>query len=929
MKKKRKILIIDGNALIHRSFHALPKTLRTKDGQIVNAVYGFAGVLIKAIKEFKPQYIVLTLDRKEPTFRHKKYKEYKAQREKAPDELYEQIPLIKEIVKAFDIPIYEKAGFEADDLIGMISEKINGNLEKIIVTGDLDTLQLVNKNTKVYTMSRGVTDSVLYDEEKVKERFALSPRQIVDYKALRGDPSDNIPGVKGIGEKTAISLLQNFQTLENIYQNINSPKIKERTRKLLLKNKDNAFLSKELATIIRDNKIDFDLSKSFFKGVDIEKVSQIFSKLEFESLLSRLYEITKNNEKFKGEVENKFERNEKDFSYILVDDEKKFISFLKKLNKEKILAFDTETTHFDPIKAELLGISFSWKEKESYYVAVKKQKEKSSTLFDNKKKEEKGIDLNIVLKGVKQVLENKDIKKIGHNIKYDIQVMANYDIKVKGVYFDTRVASYLLNPGSRAHNLDVITFAYFNHQKINKKDLFPNKKDKIEFANIPLEKIFIYSCEDADFTFRLQEKLLSDLKKQKLEKLFFEIEMPLVSVLAKMERNGVKIDTLFLNKKSKDFTKRIEEINKKAFALAGMEFNLNSTKQLREVLFEKLNLPTNGIKKGKTGYSTSAQELEKLKDEHEIIGLIQENRELEKLKNTYIDTLPKLVNPYTKRLHTSFNQTATATGRLSSQNPNLQNIPVRTKEGKEIRRAFIAEKNFKLLSLDYSQIELRLVAHMSGDEKMIKAFKEGADIHRKTAAEIHEISEDKVTKELRRQAKAINFGILYGQGPHGLAQTADIPYARAQEFIEIYFSIFSGVKKYLDNTIQSAKEKGYVETMFGRRRYLPEINSNTPMIRKSAERMAINAPLQGTAADMIKIAMIKIHNFLNDNFKKGEVKMILQVHDELIFEIEENLLKKVNKEIKDIMENIVQLKVPIIVDSEFGDNWGEMKKLAL
>ena len=929
-KKKKKFIILDGNALIHRSFHALPTTLATKNGLITNAVYGFTSALLKAIFEFKPDYIALTLDKKEPTFRHKQYKEYKAKRIKAPQELYDQFPLVKKIAESFEIPIYEMSGFEADDLIGTIARETDGNVEKIIVTGDMDTLQLVNDHTKVYAMSRGILESALYGSKQVKERYGLDVDQLIDYKALRGDPSDNIPGVRGIGEKTATELLQKFGTLDEVYRYVETKKydddiIRPRVIELLKKYKKDAYLSKELGTIMVDVDMKFNLEEARFKDLNIEKITKTFQDLEFNSLLSRLNKITKTVNQEES-IEDKFERNLKLFNYNLIDTEEKFNKFLVELKKPKEFAFDTETTDFDPIQAKLLGISFSWENKHAYYLQVKSQESKVKSLLDYKNDdEEKGLDVKL-LKKIKPILEDKNIKKIGHNIKYDIQVMANYDIEVQGEIFDTRVASYILNPGLRGHSLDAVTLEHFDHEKIDKKDLFPDKKQPKEFAKIPIEKMYVYSCEDADFTFRLKKILGDKLKKQKLEELFEKIEMPLVQVLAKMERNGIKVNSDFLKNKSLDFGKRIESITDKCHKLAGINFNINSTQQLREVLFDKLQLPTEGIKKGKTGFSTAASELKKLEGVHPIIKIIQENRELQKLKNTYLDAIPKLINPDSGRVHTSFNQTATATGRLSSQNPNLQNIPVRTKEGREIRRAFVAEHGFKLLAIDYSQVELRLTASISGDKKMIKAFLDGADIHTQTAAEINKVSLDNVTSEMRRQAKAINFGVLYGQGPHGLSEVANISYAEAREFIDVYFSAFNGVKKFIDQIIEKAEEKGYVETLFGRRRYLSDINSNNPQIKKAAERMAINAPIQGTAADMIKIAMAKVQDKIDKGYEK-EVKMLLQVHDELIFEVKENLVEKVSLEIKEIMEQVIKLKVPIVADVKAGDNWGEMEAL--
>ena len=928
---KAKFMIIDGNALIHRSFHALPP-LTTKTGEIVNAVYGFTAVLLKALREFKPEYVALTLDRKEKTFRHEQFAGYKATRVKAPDELYAQIPRVKEIAQAFNIPIFELAGFEADDLIGTLANKVDGLIEKIIVTGDMDTLQLINEHTKVFAMKRGLTDSMIYDSGAVKERYGLEPEQMIDFKALRGDPSDNIPGVKGIGEKTATDLLQNFKTLDGVYENINSNKIKDRTRELLLLHKPDALMSKELATIKGDVNIEFDLAKARFGQFDQEKLAKLFNELEFRSLLPRLQSLSQDTAKrlIKAEAyepADKFKRNLELFKYELIDDDKKFAKFIKELQIKKEFAFDTETANFNPLAAELLGISFSWQAGQAYYLEVKSQKSKvKSDLFNYKEDDVDGVN-NKWLEKLKPVFEDEQIKKYGHNIKFDIEVMASLGITVKGVAADSMIASYLLNPGGRQHNLDAVTFNEFNHQKISKENLLGKGKEKIVFAQVPVEKLYNYSCEDADFTNRLVKKLLPELKKQKLIKLFEEIEMPLVLVLAIMETNGIKINKEFLADMGKTADKRISLLTKKIHELAGLKFNINSTQQLRDVLFVKLAIPAMGISKNKTGLSTGADELAKLKGQHPIIELIQQYRELVKLSTTYIEALPKLVNPKTGRLHTSFNQTVAATGRLSSSEPNLQNIPVRTELGREIRQAFIAERGYKLLALDYSQIELRLAAHMSSDQKMIEAFKQGEDIHTATAAEINQISLAEVTPELRREAKAVNFGILYGQGPHGLSQNADIPYARAKEFIDKYFAVYQGVKKFVDQTIELARGHGYAETLFGRRRFLPEINSSVLQVRKAAERMAINTPIQGTAADIIKVAMIKIQELIDKNYQSGQIKMLLQVHDELVFEVREDLVKKMAEEIKNIMETVMKLKVPLAVDMSAGDNWGEMSKV--
>jgi DNA polymerase I len=942
--KKEKFIIIDGNALIHRSFHALPP-LTTKSGQMVNAVYGFTSVLLKAIKDIKPTYVALTLDRKEKTFRHEEYKEYKATRVKAPDELYAQIPLVKEVAKVLNIPIFEKAGYEADDLIGTLSRLVDGQVEKIIVTGDMDTMQLVNDHTKVFTMSHGLTDSVIYDEEAVISRYELKPNQMIDYKSLRGDPSDNIPGVKGIGEKTATDLLKEFGTLEKIYDNVEKVKsqkpqapsqmeIKERIINLLIQYKEDAFMSKRLATIDCAVPIVFKLEEAKFGDFNLEKAAELFSKFEFKSLLTRLQAITNKNLQTDNSVLNengqeqypdKFERNKKLFKLILVDDDKSFEKFFAVLKKQKEFTFDTETATFEPVCAELLGISFSWKEGEAWYVNVKSHKSKviSHDLFNYNKAETKNKRLEWINK-LKPIFEDAKIKKYGHNVKYDVEVMASYDINAKGVDGDSMIISYLLNPGSRQHNLDTVSFTELNWQKITKEDLLGKGRDKISFSEVALEKLYVYSCEDADFTNRLVKKLLPELKRAKLDDLFYKMEMPLVMVLADMEMNGILIDKKQLGKLKNRVAKEITALENKIYKLAGSEFNVNSTQQLREVLFENLQLPILGISKTKTGLSTGADELEKLKDLHPIIKEIQKYRELSKLMNTYIDALPELIHENTGRLHTSFNQSVTATGRLSSTEPNLQNIPIRTELGKEIRQSFIAAPGCKLLSLDYSQIELRLAAHMSGDKNMIKAFLDNEDIHRATAAAINQIKPEEVTAQMRREAKAVNFGILYGQGPHGLSQGADIPYARAKDFIDQYFVVYKGVKDFIDQTINDARTKGYSETLFGRKRYLPEINSSTMQVRKSAERMAINTPLQGTAADMIKAAMVKVYDKITLKYKKEDVKMLLQVHDELLFEVKDDLVTECTKEFKNIMENVIKLKVPIIVDAKFGENWGEL-----
>ncbi|MEA1963394.1 MAG: DNA polymerase I [Patescibacteria group bacterium] len=943
-KKQKKLMIIDGNALIHRSFHALPPTMTTKDGTVVNAVYGFMSFLIKAMRDLRPEYVVLTLDKKGPTFRHKKFKEYKAKRVKAPDELYAQIPMVKKLAIDFNIPVFEKDGFEADDLIGTISSGIRNqesgikDLECIIVTGDKDTLQLVNKETKVYSMSRGLSDSILYDEALVKEKMGVNVGQVVDYKALSGDASDNIPGVPGIGAKTAVALLKEFGNLDNLYKHAThssqliTKKIKPRILDLLVEHKKSAYLSRELATIKCDVKIKFNLEAMRFFDLDKDKIVKALSELEFKSLLPRVQSLFNEvgldtKEKKQQATEDKFKRNKNSFKYIFVNNENKFKIFLAELKKQKYFTFDTETSSFDPITCDLLGVSFSWKKGEAHFVQLRIKNEElrikdcgQGSLFGETKKfcdDDKG---KIWLEKLKPIFADEKIKKTAHNAKFDARVLKNKGVVVNGLDFDTMIASYLLNPGTRGHGLDALAFTELGFEKISKNDLLGTGKDKKTFSEVEMEKLSLYSCEDADFTERLRHALKPKLKKENLEALFKTIEMPLISALSCMEDTGVKINSEFLSEMSRKMAKKIKALEKKIHDLAGEIFNIKSTKQLKYILFEKMELPTEAIKKTKTGFSTGADELEKLKEYSPIISLIQEYRELNKLVSTYIDALPALVNEKTKRVHTSYNQTITATGRLSSTKPNLQNIPVKTDLGNEIRKAFIADKGYKLLALDYSQIELRLAAHMSGDKKMIKAFNNGADIHSATAAEINNVSLDEVSAKMRREAKAINFGILYGQGPRGLSRGVNIPYARAKDFIDNYFKVYSGIKTYVNEKIAFAREYGYAETMYKRKRYLPEINSSILQVKKGAERMAINTPIQGTAADIIKIAMIEVM----DKVCSSKAKMLMQVHDELIFEVKDSEVKKEAEKIKKIMENVVKLDVPIIVDVKAGENWGEM-----
>lgn len=906
-KKKEKFMIIDGNAIVHRAFHALPP-MTTKDGTLVNAAYGFVTTFFKALKEFKPDYIAVTFDRKEKTFRHEEYKEYKATRVKQADELYEQIPIIKEILQLFNIQLYEKAGFEADDVIGTLcdSKQVDKpDVESIIVTGDLDTLQLVDDNTKVFTMRRGMTDTVLFDERAVKEKFdGLRPDQMIDYKGLRGDPSDNIPGVPGVGEKTAIGLIKQFGSIEEMYKKVEvkeykNIKVTERIYNLLQENKKEAEQSKHLATIVRDVKLKFKLQDCQPQKYDKDKVFKKFQELEFKSLLNKLPDFD-GTEQTEGKNQ-KQEKAKQDYKYII--DTKEFEIFLKELKRQKSFAFDTETTELNAFKAKLLGISFCWQAGEAYYI-------------DNKKE---------FLKELKPILEDASIKKIGHNMKFDVKILKMQDIDVKNHYFDTMIASYLLNPGTRAHKLDDLVFRELGYQMTKLADIAEKKQGQLFMDNVDSKKLAEYSCEDADYTWRLVERLDNQLEKNGLKKLFTDIEMPLIEVLVEMELNGIKIDSDHLNELSKKVGRKIKTLEKKIYKLAGQEFNISSPSQMKDILFDKLELSTVGIGKTKTGLSTAAAELEKLRDQHEIIPLIEDYRELSKLQSTYITALPKLVEGKTGRVHTEFNQTITATGRLSSSNPNIQNIPIRTELGREIRKAFVAERGKRLIAADYSQVELRVIACLAKDKNMIEVFEKGEDIHTVTAAKIYGVKEREVTKEMRYAAKEVNFGVLYGMGAWGLASRKKISRAEAKDFIDKYFKSFSRVKDFIEEMKEEAVKKEYVETIFGRRRYLPEINSGVQQVRAAAERMAINMPIQGTAADLMKIAMIEVYEELKK--KSPDSKMLLQVHDELVIECPKDETDKIAKIVDEKMEKIHKLCVPIKVDTEVGKNWQEMDKV--
>ncbi len=945
-EKRTKFIIIDGNALAHRAWHAIPP-LKTKDGRIVNAAFGFTSILLRVLKDLKPEYIAVTFDLKGPTFRHEKFEDYKAQRVAQADEFYEQFPIIKDIVRAFNIPIYEEQGYEADDVIGTLCKHPQvdkKNILSVIVTGDKDTLQLIDDNTEVFTLRKGMSDTVTYDTKAVIEKFeGLTPAQMIDYKALRGDPSDNIPGIKGIGEVTAIQLLNEFGTLENLYEALEKKSkqvetIKERIRGLIIDQKEQCLMSKDLATIRTNVPMKFELEDCAIKSFNKDEVYRLFSSLEFQSLLVRLpsesmvveeveerkmeqgglfaSEISKNSEisevikKAKNQKNNKATANEIKQVYHLIDNEEKFQGFIKKLEKQKIFVFDTETTGLNPRVAELLGVSFSWQAGEAYYVALNAE--------EAKKKE--------WLLTMKKIFENDKVKKCGQNMKFDAMMLKMNGIEMENYYFDTMIASYLLNPGTRQHGLDHLAFTLFQYKKIATTELIGTGKKQITMAEVPIETVSNYACEDADFTWRIYEVLEKELEKENLRKLFNEIEMPLVPVLIEMEFNGVKIDVDRIKEINQKVSRTIKSLEKKIFELAGEEFNISSPLQLKVILFDKLLIPTQGLKKTKTGISTAAPELEKLAGQHEIIDYLSQYRELTKLKSTYLDALPKLIDKKTGRVHTSFNQTVTATGRLSSSDPNLQNIPIRNEWGKEMRKVFVADHGNRLIAADYSQVELRVIACLAKDEVMMGVFKRGEDIHRATAAKIFGVEPKDVTDDMRRKAKEVNFGVLYGMGSSGLSQRTGISRVEAKEFIQKYFDTYKRVREYTEEMVEQAHKNEVVETLFGRKRSLTEINASMPMLRAAAERMAVNMPIQGTAADLMKIAMIEVYKEVKKVSPK--TRMLLQVHDELVFETPLAEVEKVAKIIDDKMEKIHKLAVPIKVETEVGKNWDEMSVVA-
>jgi DNA polymerase-1 len=906
----KKLVLIDGNALIHRAFHALPP-LTTKKGELVNAVYGFSSVLLKVINDLQPDYILASFDLAGPTFRHKEFEEYKATRVKAPDELYAQIGRVKEVVKAFNIPIFEKDGYEADDVIGTLvfqSENHGELIENIIVTGDLDTLQLVSPKTKVYALRKGMGDTVIYDEEAVQKRYGLSPSQVIDYKGLRGDQSDNIPGVKGVGEKTAAELLQKYQTLENVYAHLGE--IKGSLKEKLERDKMQAFMSKKLASIVKNVPLQLDFSRAITHEFDRKKLVDLFQELNFFSLIKRIPGTGNSlSADSSREVASPEEGGVKDFKFEQIGADK-IDEQVEIFKKQKELAMSLETVGSKYFDTAIHGISFCYKTGRAVFI------EYSPANFEK----------------LREVLENSRIKKIGYNLKYSLEVLKTLGINLNLGDFllsneelfscDVMIAAYVLNPGGKVDFESLILEEL--GEEIEKESQSGQLGLAIESPEERAKKI----SRKADYIFKLKkiyaekiEKIsLEQNKKNNLKNVFLNLEMPLVEVLADMEMRGIKLNTLIFKGISEKIEKRIKNLEETIYGLAKTEFNINSPKQLAEILFEKLKISSENVKKNKTGYSTASSELSKIRKEHKIIEKIEEYREIFKLKTTYLDSLPLLVDK-NSRIHTDFNQAVASTGRLSSSNPNMQNIPIRTDLGQILRTAFVAENGWKLVSADYSQIDLRVVAHVSQDKKMMETFFKNEDVHKATAAEINKVPLSQVTARMRRNAKALNFGVIYGMSVYGFSEGAGIEREEARKFIDAYMEKFSGIANYMRKTKETAKEKLYVETEMGRRRYIPEINSPNFQVANSGERMAINMPIQGLSADIMKLAMIKIYAEYKNN---PDVKIVLQVHDEIILEVKEEMAKKVSQRVKEIMEKSYSLSIPLIADVKIGDSWGEI-----
>lgn len=888
--QKEQVYLIDGSSYIYRAYFAI-RHLSNSKGEATNAVYGFTNMLLNLLREHKPDHVAVIFDSKGPTFRKELYSEYKANRAAMPDDLVPQIPLIKEVVKAFNLPALEKPGYEADDIIATLARRYAEQGFKVtVVTGDKDLMQIVNDRVQLLDTMKGKVSG----RQEVIERFGVPPEQVLEILGLAGDTSDNIPGVPGIGEKTASTLIQEFGDIENLLANVDKVKGKKRQENLRTY-ADQARLSRKLADLVYDLEIAVSADDILVGEPNREALEELFRNLEFHKLQQEFAA-----EKPTTQVEG---------DYRTVTTEADLAEMISCLREAGSFAFDTETTSLNAVQAELVGLSFAVKAHQAWYVPVGHR-------YLGVPEQ---LPLALVLEKLKPVLEDPQLAKIGQNIKYDALVLRNAGIELTGISVDTMVLSYVLYPEAKSHGLDALALEHLNHRMIPYAEMTGTGKKQICFSEVEVERAVTYAAEDADITLQLAEKLLAELPEGELHDLFYQVEMPLVAVLIRMEWNGIRIDADFLAKLSGHLGEKLAVLEQEIHTLAGGPFNINSPKQLGEVLFEKLSLPKG--KKTKTGWSTNVEVLTALAGEHEIAEKILEYRSVGKLKNTYSDALPKLINPATGRLHTSFNQTVTATGRLSSSDPNLQNIPIRTAEGRRIREAFIPREGWTLLSADYSQVELRVMAHMADVAGLKESFVAGEDIHKRTASEIFNVFPELVSDDMRRQAKTINFGVLYGMGAFSLGKDLGISRAEAQQFIDHYFERYPAVLQYLEAKKEEARELQYVKTLLGRRCAIPEIGSKNGAVRSYAERNAINYPIQGSAADIIKVAMVNIDRKLQE--AGLETKMLLQVHDELVFEAPTAEVEQVRELIQAEMEGAVPLDLPLKVELGCGGNWAE------
>jgi DNA polymerase-1 len=924
MADRKTLVLIDGHALAYRVFYALPmESFTTRGGEPTNATYGFARTLLDLITaDNPPTYLAVSFDRG-VTFRDQMYPAYKGTRDKMPSELGIQIERIRQLLDAFNTPVLEADGYEADDVLGTVARMAAGQgVETLVVTGDRDLLQLVDQNTRVQLPSRHLGEAQIYDVEAVRAQYGLEPAQIVDLKALTGDKSDNIPGVVGVGEKTATQLLQAYGTVEGVYQHLDEVQ-STRFRNALEAGHEDALLSRDLARIVTDVPVEFDLEACRTQDYDREAVADLFRALEFRSLIGRLPggERPSSEESphqlalFAGEPPPPVDGSTRTY---LVLDQADLDALVEGLAAASAITFDVETTSTDQMRADLVGIALSVAEGEGYYIPV-----------GHRDLAGRQLPLEAVLERLRPALTDPGIPKYGHNVKYDAVVMARHGLTPTPLAFDTMIAEWLCDPASHNKSLKNLAWVRLNVEMTPIEDLIGKGAKQISMAEVAAEAASRYAAADADMTHRLVAPLHAEMQQKHVWDLFVEIEMPLVPVLAEMEQVGVLIDTDLLKRMSQEMGERLAELEQSICDHAGYRFNVNSTQQLSDALFKVLGLPTEGLPKTDSGhYSTAAGVLETLKGEHEVVRLVLEQRELSKLKSTYLDALPQLVNPQTGRVHTSFNQTGTVTGRISSSDPNLQNIPIRTEQGRRVRDAFIAAPGNMLIGADYSQIELRVLAHISGDPGLLQAFHEGQDIHASTAAIVYGIPIEQVTLEQRNFAKRVNFGLLYGMGAFRLARESDLTLSEAGEFVTAYFERFPRVRGYFEETKRSAAEKGYVETLLKRRRYFSVLQSHdtsrtTQLSRRAAEREAINMPIQGTAADIIKIAMIRLQAALGEHGLRGQ--MILQVHDELVLEAPKDEAEETARLVSEIMENAYPLDAPLRVDTRIGDNWGELK----